>query len=74
MTLKVLDTVGLKSPNPILKIAFMFTDMEKGDILEVWGDCPTFEKDVLYWCTRTKKKLVGVNNNTLPTKKIQIEI
>ncbi len=75
MSEKVLDTVGLKSPKPILKIAVMFTDMGKGDILEVWGDCPALEKDVRHWCTRLGKRLVCVKKEDTPhQKKIQIQI
>ena len=46
MAVEVLDTLGLKCPQPILKIAVRAPDMQPGDILEVLGDCPTFEKDV----------------------------
>jgi TusA-related sulfurtransferase len=74
MALKVLDTVGRKSPEPILKIALTFADMKKGDVLEVWGDCPMFEEDVRNWCTRMGKKLVCVKEDIPPKKKIQIEI
>jgi tRNA 2-thiouridine synthesizing protein A len=74
MAFKVLDTVGLKSPGPIVKIALTFADMKRGDILEVWGDCPVFEKDVRYWCTRIGKNLVSVKEDIPPKKKIQIEM
>jgi tRNA 2-thiouridine synthesizing protein A len=32
--------------------------MQPGELLEIIGDCPTFEKDVVAWCTRLKKTLI----------------
>ena len=46
MAVEVLDTLGLKCPQPVLKMAVKSPDMRPGDILEVLGDCPTFEKDL----------------------------
>ncbi|MFH0774878.1 MAG: sulfurtransferase TusA family protein [bacterium] len=40
----------MRCPQPILKITVKSPDMTPGDILEVLGDCPTFEKDVRVWC------------------------
>jgi tRNA 2-thiouridine synthesizing protein A len=57
-----LDTVGLKCPEPILKIAIVAVDMKPNDILDVLGDCPTFEEDVHAWCKRLNKKIVSVKN------------
>jgi tRNA 2-thiouridine synthesizing protein A len=74
MALKVLDTVGLKSPEPIVKIALTFSDINKGDILEVWGDCPIFEKDVRYWCKKMGKSLVCFKEDIAGKKKIQIQM
>ena len=45
MAVEILDTLGMKCPQPVLKIAVRAPDMKPGDILEVLGDCPTFEKD-----------------------------
>jgi len=36
-------------------------EIAAGDILEVSGDCPTFEEDVRKWCDRMKKTLLAVN-------------
>ncbi len=44
MVMEVLDTLGLKCPQPVLKIAVKAPEREPGDILEILGDCPTFEK------------------------------
>jgi tRNA 2-thiouridine synthesizing protein A len=40
-----LDCLGLRCPQPILKIAAKSAELKPGDILEVTADCPTFEKD-----------------------------
>jgi tRNA 2-thiouridine synthesizing protein A len=72
MAVEVLDTVGMKCPQPILKIAVKAPDMQPGDILEVLGDCPTFEKDVRKWCERLNKVLLSVQNEEHNRKRIQI--
>jgi tRNA 2-thiouridine synthesizing protein A len=72
MAVEVLDTAGMKCPQPILKIAVKAPDMQPGDILEVLGDCPTFEKDVRKWCERLNKVLLSVQNEDRNRKRIQI--
>jgi tRNA 2-thiouridine synthesizing protein A len=67
-----LDTTGLRCPLPILKIAARMPHIAKGDILEVSGDCPTFEEDVRKWCDRMKKTLLAVNR-VAETKVAQIQ-
>lgn len=56
-----LDALGLRCPQPILKIAAKMPEMQQGDVLEVSGDCPTFEADVRKWCDRMRKTLLAVN-------------
>lgn len=72
MAVEVLDTLGMKCPQPVLKIAVKAPDMRSGDILEVLGDCPTFEKDVRTWCERLNKVLLSVQNEDRDRKRIQI--
>jgi len=72
MVIKQLDATGLKCPQPIMKIAVISPDMRPGDILEVSGDCPTFETDVRVWCSRLKKNLLFVRNEDGYRKTIQI--
>ena len=55
---RVLDAIGLKCPQPVLKLSVISPDMKAGEILEIIGDCPTFEKDIAVWCTRLKKTLL----------------
>lgn len=72
MEIKYLDATGLKCPQPIIKITVLSPDMEPGEILEVSGDCPTFEKDVRAWCTRLRKTLLSVVDEGGDSKRIQI--
>ncbi|MDD2364883.1 MAG: sulfurtransferase TusA family protein [Desulfuromonadaceae bacterium] len=55
---RVLDATGLKCPQPVLKLSVLSAEMKSGEILEIIGDCPTFEKDVSSWCSRLKKTLI----------------
>lgn len=73
MAVEVLDTLGLKCPQPVLKIAVKATDMKPGDILEVLGDCPTFEKDVRTWCERLRKVFLSIKDEGGDKKRIQIQ-
>ena len=72
MTVEVLDMVGIKCPQPVLKIAVKAPEMNPGDILEVIGDCPTFERDVRIWCQRLKKVCLSVRDEGNQQKRIQI--
>ncbi len=73
MAVEVLDTLGLKCPQPVLKLAVRAPEMEPGDILEILGDCPTFEKDVRTWCERLGKVLLSIKNDGGDAKRIQIQ-
>ena len=72
MAVEVLDMVGIKCPQPVLKIAVKAPDMNPGDILEVVGDCPTFERDVRVWCQRLKKTFLSIKDEGDNRKRIQI--
>ncbi|MEA1971866.1 MAG: sulfurtransferase TusA family protein [Candidatus Cloacimonadota bacterium] len=58
MAMKELDTLGLKCPQPILKVVAFMPQIEDGDILEVLADCPSFPTDIKSWCERTGKTLM----------------
>ena len=73
MAVEVLDTLGLKCPQPVLKIAVKAPDMKLGDILEVLGDCPSFERDMRTWCERLRKVLLSVKDDGNHKKTIQIQ-
>jgi tRNA 2-thiouridine synthesizing protein A len=73
MQVELIDTLGQKCPQPVLKIAVKAPDMKHGDILEVLGDCPTFEKDVRTWCERLGKVFLSVKDEGQNKKRIQIQ-
>jgi tRNA 2-thiouridine synthesizing protein A len=73
MAIEILDTLGLKCPQPVLKIAVRAPDMKPGDILEVLGDCPTFEKDIRIWCERLGKVFLSIKEEEGDKKRIQIQ-
>ena len=72
MSVKILNALGLKCPQPVLKITATMPDMKPGDVLEVHGDCPTFENDVRKWCERMRKPLLWVREEGT-VKKLQIQ-
>jgi len=73
MAVKVLATLGMKCPHPVLKLAVRAPDMKPGDILEILGDCPTFEKHVRTWCERLGKVVLSVKDEGADRKRIQIQ-
>jgi tRNA 2-thiouridine synthesizing protein A len=60
---RLLDAAGLKCPQPVLKLSVVSPEMNAGEVLEIVGDCPTFEKDVRAWCDRLKKTLVLIRDD-----------
>jgi tRNA 2-thiouridine synthesizing protein A len=73
MAVVMLDTTGLKCPQPVLKIAAKSPDMKPGDILEVIGDCPTFERDIRAWSKRLKKTLLFIRDEDGGKMRCQIQ-
>jgi tRNA 2-thiouridine synthesizing protein A len=74
MTTEILDTFGMMCPQPVLKIAVKVPDMKPGDILEVLGDCPTFERDVRAWCERLGKVFLSITDEGGNRRRIQIQL
>ena len=72
MAIEILNTSGLKCPEPILEIAMKATEINDGDILEVIADCPTFAHDVMKWCERLKKTLLFIQD--IGDEKIKCQI
>lgn len=58
-----IDAVGLRCPQPILKITATLPDMQPGDVLECVADCTTYEDDVRKWCDRMGKTLLAVTRD-----------
>ena len=53
-----LDTLGLKCPQPILKVAVKAKALQPGDMLEVVADCESFPRDMEAWCQKTGRTLL----------------
>jgi tRNA 2-thiouridine synthesizing protein A len=72
MNIKELDATGLKCPQPVLKLTVISAQMAPGDMVEIIGDCPTFEVDIRAWCKRLNKTLLFVNEEEGYRKRIRI--
>lgn len=71
---ELLDCLGLRCPQPVLKIAIKAARMSAGDTLEVLADCPTFRQDVEKWCNDMGKVLVNVVDEGGDKKKAIIQL
>ena len=58
MATQTLDAMGLKCPQPILKVAVKAKELQSGDMLEVTADCESFPKDIEAWCQKTGRTLL----------------
>jgi cysteine desulfurase len=66
-----IDAVGLRCPLPVLALGNATTGVSDGTIVEIRGDCPTFEEDVRRFCTRRGKTVLAVRGRA-PMLTIQI--
>jgi tRNA 2-thiouridine synthesizing protein A len=73
MATQMLDALGLKCPQPILKIAVKAKEMQDGDMLEVTADCPSFPDDIKAWCDRMGKVLLFCSTDAEGKHKAQIQ-
>jgi len=55
-----IDCSGMRCPQPVLKLAVETAETPAGTVVEIVGDCPTFEKDIRTFCERRKKTLLSV--------------
>ena len=58
MAVHTLDTLGLKCPQPILKLAAMAKEIPPGDTVEILSDCHSFPNDLPVWCAKAQKTLI----------------
>ncbi len=58
-----MDCIGMRCPQPVLRLAAETIDTPVGTFIEIVGDCPTFEKDVRVFCERRKKTLLAVERD-----------
>ncbi len=57
---EVLNCVGMKCPQPVLKAAIKANTLPKGSVLEVHADCPSFPGDITKWCKDSGKVLISI--------------
>jgi len=67
-----IDTSGMRCPHPVLVVGNNTAGTPAGTIVEVVGDCPTFEKDIRAFCQRRGKTVLSVLGNP-PKLLIQIK-
>jgi TusA-related sulfurtransferase len=72
MRVQVIDALGLKGFQSVIQVDVAAPGMKGGDILEVWGDCPSLEEELRFWCKITRKTLHSVEHDSL-MKKIRIK-
>lgn len=72
MMVHQLNATGIKCPQPMFKLSAFSAQLSPGDILEITGDCPTFETDVRAWCKRLDKTLLFVAVEEGYRKRIRI--
>ncbi|MCK4716020.1 MAG: sulfurtransferase TusA family protein [Candidatus Marinimicrobia bacterium] len=58
MATEKLDCLGMKCPQPILKVVTKIKQMNPGDMLEVEADCPSFPSDIKAWAEKTGRILM----------------
>jgi len=67
-----IDCAGMRCPQPVLKLAVETAETPPGTVVEIVGDCPTFEKDIRTFCERRKKTLLSIQSEGSKTV-IQIQ-
>jgi TusA-related sulfurtransferase len=66
-----IDAVGMRCPLPVLALGNATTAVAEGTLVEIRGDCPTFEADVRRYCVRRGRAIVSVRGKA-PLLTIQI--
>ncbi len=62
-----IDCSGMRGPQPVLKLAVETAETPPGTVVEIVGDCPTFERDIRTFCDRRKKTLLTVRGDGVKT-------
>ncbi len=56
---KVLDLRGLVCPEPVLMTKKAVDELEKGQVIEVWGTDPGTKSDLPAWARRVGHEFLG---------------
>ena len=65
------DAIGLRCPLPVLALGNATVAIAEGTIVEIRGDCPSFEADVRRYCARRGKTILAIRGSA-PLLTIQI--
>lgn len=57
-TVRFIDARGLKCPLPTLRVETELFTTQSGDLIELVGDCPTFEADIRTLCRKRNLTLL----------------
>jgi tRNA 2-thiouridine synthesizing protein A len=74
MAVKNLDCIGLKCPQPILRVVSFIPQCQPGDVLEILADCPSFPKDIKAWCEKTGRTLLYCMDDGTGVSTVQIQL
>lgn len=55
-----INALGLRCPQPVMKLAMEAVNLQEGTIVEILGDCETFEEDIRAWASRRDKAVLAV--------------
>jgi tRNA 2-thiouridine synthesizing protein A len=58
--LVLMDCVGMRCPQPVLRLAVETAETPPGTIIQITGDCRTFEKDIRTYCQRRQRTILSV--------------
>ncbi len=62
-----MDCTGMRCPQPVLRLAAETAETPSGTIVEVVGNCATFERDIRAFCERRKKTLLAIRSDGTTT-------
>ena len=68
MRVPIIDTIGMEGLRSVFLVNLAALGMKLGDVIEVWGDCPSFEDELRVWCMWSRKTLLSVEQEALITK------
>jgi tRNA 2-thiouridine synthesizing protein A len=58
-----MDCTGMRCPQPVLRLAAETAEAPIGTIVEIVGNCATFERDVRAFCERRRKTLLAIRSD-----------
>ena len=62
--MRTMNFVGMKCPQPILRLHTLFKNMSEGDQVIATADDPAFPLDVAAWCKKTGHELLQLDTTT----------